>query len=183
MAWDESKSAEIKNIPKIPAQTLDSILTIARRRGGEIGFVSINEQTPQLCRIKFTAEQGTAEKILSARTRNDEQIVRIIQSVYRSLRERTAQRTRLFDSLETLLFFLKEPHHDPAAQKVLFIISDFEEAWRPKNKCHPLLLPSDATAITIGAHPDSVAQVLQGKVYIYTTPDGVIDFLKMEELP
>ena len=181
LAVDQSRSTVINEIPQVTSQTLDTIFAIMRNRGGELAFSGINERKPQLIRIKFVPERGKPEEVTNARIQNDQALASVRENMYHSVSNRSAPRTRLYDTLELLSLFMREPHHQRNVKKILITVSDFCEDVRPLNQREPLALPNDVTALSLGGHPDLVAQVLAGRVYNYTTISGIIEFLNMEE--
>ena len=181
VCYDISQSA--RQLPELTPFLVDTMLSLVRYpNGGEFAFTSIEARKPQLVRLRFEAETGSILEKKRKRELNDRQLSRVREFVYGSITERTALRSRVFDSVELMLTFLAEPHIPADAKRELVVISDFVDDVREANRRQPISVPANITVITIGAEPLSVEKVLTGpgKIIPYSNIDGLVHFLSME---
>ena len=169
--FDQSKSA--KNIYPFTRANIDSMLYRVKRSGGEIFWLAINGEEPKVNRVAFK-ENALPALNLASESKCRSGLLELCQN-------REANLSRVFESLELAIRFLQEPHHDPRAEYFLLIISDFEEDYPTGPPKHILTLPSGVSCLTIGAHPDRIAEVLTGEIYYFTTADAAIEFLTKEK--
>ncbi len=182
MCYDRSLSAQTYQIPELTPYLVDNFLSTVRARTGEFAFSCIEEQRPHMVRLRFENETGTGPEAQRRREMNDRQLARVRQSVYESIKARKAKFSRVYDSVELMLTYLQEPHLPADAQRLLVVISDFQDDMRPHGQRQPISIPANVTVIAVGAEPLSVEQVLTGpgKVVCYTTLHGLIDYITME---
>ena len=171
ITFDQSKSA--KNISPFTRANIDSMLYRVNRNGGEIAWVAINGEEPEVNRVAFK-ENALPALNGAAESKCRSGLLELCQN-------REANFSRVFESLELAIRFLQEPHHDPRAERFLIVISDFKEDWPPGPPRQILTLPNGISCISIGAHPDRVDEVLAGQIYHFTTTDGAVEFLTKEK--
>ena len=186
VVFDQSKSS--KRLFPLSLENIDSLLSRVTRSGGEIAWVPINGAEPRIERIVFkdTSKAGSQTGVSRCRS-----------ALLEMFQTRNANRSRVFESLELAIRYLKEAHHDPEAQRYLLVISDFLEdsgslsgqilgrghTIKAKLKAearagHQILnLPAGVSCISIGAHPNQVSKMLTGEIYHFTTTDAAIEYL------
>jgi hypothetical protein len=179
--YDISKSA--RQIPELTPFLVDTMLSMVRRTGGEFAFACIEARKPRLVRLRFEPETGSLPERKRRRELNDRQLSRVRDQVYDSIAERSAEHSRVFDSIELMLTFLSEPHLPANATRRCCIISDFYEDMREEGRRNVISVPENIEVITIGAEPLTVDKVLAGpgKVIPYSNLDGLIYYLSMED--
>lgn len=182
VAYDVSKSAR-KTVPEITPFTIDTLLSLTRHRSGEFGFTAIGEEKPRLTSLRFMPETGNIRERQRRRELNNRQLSRVRREVYDIIRDRSDERTRLFDALELSLTFLSEPHLPEDADRYLVAVSDFVDDVRQQQQRQPLQVPDNVTVLALGAEPLTIEKVFVPgpNVIPYTSLDGIIHYLNQEK--
>lgn len=181
VCYDVSLSAI--DLPELTPLIVDSLLSLVRYpNGGQFGLTLIQASKPLAIGVRFEGETGDVAEKERLKELNNRQIAVMRTVLHSSIRERLAMRSRVFDSIELMLTFLKEPHLPDDAVRQLVVISDFIDDVREPDQRQPISVPENITAIVVGAKRHAVEKILTGpgRILHYTTVEGMLHYLSLE---